>query len=229
MNYHKLWLIGVATAALAAHALASGWTVSVTVSQGQLFPGGGTVDVPFTIDGNPFSSAPATYTVNALPKITFLTLASAPPITVGNGTPYTFATFTGVYTVQGGASKAPLTGFTWVVSGFVFDYGQIIGFKKVVDLDTSEVLFTGDFVVSGAAYSGGANGVFTLTQSFNLSNPSNNFIVFEVFLVHIDGAPAPGTSTASLLLVEQDWVPEPASLLVLGTGLVGLMLRRRKR
>jgi len=217
MNYRKLWLIGVATAALAANALASGWTVTVNTSSGILNPGSVSVTVPTTVVQNP------------LPQITFNTNASTPPITAGNGTTYTTASFTGIYTVQGDASKAPLTGFNMVVSGFVFDYGQVIGFKKVVDLDTGEVLFTGSWVWSGAAYSGGSNGAFTLNQSFALTTPSKHFMVFEVFLLHIDGAPAPGTSTASLLLVEQDWVPEPASLLALGTGLVGLMLRRRKR
>jgi hypothetical protein len=146
---------------------------------------------------------------------------------VGNGTSYTNGTFTGVYEVQDMGGGA-LTGFNFVLNGFVWEYGQIIFFKKVVDYNTSEVLFTGSWTWSGSAY-GGSDGAVTLNQSFALSSPSSHFLVFEVAILHIDGAPAPGTSTASLLLVEQDWVPEPASLIALATGLGALALRRRKK
>jgi len=214
-------------AAFAAQALASGWTVNVTVSQGQLFPGNVQVNVPFTISaGGPYT-APVTVNSPILPEITFLTQAGTPPITVGNGTFFTNGTFTGTYTIT--TSKAPLTGFYFVVTGFVWDLGQIFWSKKVVDRNTNEVLFLQSWVFSGSGYAGGSDGVFQVFGFFPLASPSNNILVTETFFLHIDGAAAPGTSTASLLLVEQDWVPEPASLLALGVGLGGLMLRHRKR
>ena len=181
----KHGLVIVAAAALAANALASGWDVTIMTSLGVLNPGGVVVPVPDTTVENP------------LPSITFNTNQSSPPITVGDGTNYTNGTFTGIYTVRDtSGTKAPLTGFTFVVGGFVSDFGQIIAFKKVIDLDRNEVLFTGSWVWSGGAYSGGANGAFSFNQFFTLARPSRHFMVFEVFLLHIDGAPAPAPSPA---------------------------------
>jgi hypothetical protein len=155
----KHGLVIVAAAALAANALASGWDVTIMTSQGVLNPDGVVVTVPFTTVENP------------LPSITFNTNLSSPPITVGDGTSFTNGTFTGIYTVQDtSGTKAPLTGFTFVVGGFVWEFGQIIAFKKVIDLDTNEVLFTGSWVWSGGAYPGGANGAINFNQFFPLAH-----------------------------------------------------------
>ncbi|GIV09489.1 MAG: hypothetical protein KatS3mg019_1580 [Fimbriimonadales bacterium] len=226
MRLHKL-VLTITASAVAIAAYAAGWDVTAINSSGTLNPGSVVANVPVDINGT-VVSAPATVNVSALPKVTFLTNAATPsPILVGNGTSYTNGTFTGVYEVKNMGGGA-LTGFNFVLSGFVFEYGQIIFFKKVVDYNTSEVLFTGSWTWSGSAY-GGTDGAVSLNQSFSLSSPSNHFLVFEVAILHIDGAPAPGTSTASLQLVEQDWVPEPASLIALATGLGALVLRRRKK
>ncbi len=216
----------------AGQALASGWDVNIISSQGLLFspsPGSTTTQVPVVVNNNAPAFAPFMVTVNTLPQITFATALGNPnAILVGDGTSFTGGTFTAQYTISTRPGKGDLTGFNFVISALVQDFGQIIWTKKVVCIDTSEVLYNGSGVFSGDGYAGGADGLYTINQFIPLANTCSNLLVIETFVLHIDGAPAPGTSTASLLLVEQDWVPEPASLLALAVGFGGLALRRRK-
>jgi hypothetical protein len=225
----KLFGIALSIAAVSA-AFASGWTVSVSTSKGILFgPSVPTTqtNVPFIINTSGPLFSPATVFVNTLPQVNFLTSIGTPnPILTGDGTRFTGGTYTAAYTITGGPQ---LTGFNFVVSGYVYELGQIIWTKKVVDINTSQVLYNDSGVFSGRGYQGGSDGNVNFSRYIPLARPSANVQVFETFIVHIDGAPAPGTSIASLLLVEQDWVPEPASMLALSAGLAGLLLRRRAK
>jgi hypothetical protein len=169
----KLFGIALSVAAVSV-AFASGWTVSVSTSKGTLFgPTAPTTqtNVPFIINTfGPFN-APATQFVNTLPQVTFQTAIGNPnPILVGDGTLFTGGTYTAAYTIT--STKAPLTGFNFVVRGYVFDLGQIIWTKKVVDINTSQVLYNGSGVFSGAATLAAATGLSAFrTSSRSLRRP----------------------------------------------------------
>lgn len=193
------------------------WNVNILNSNGVLNPPSTPITVPTLVQSNP------------IPQITFLTAAAVPhPLIVGIGSGYTLGSFTGQYTIVDPTNSLPmLNGFNFVIAGYLQDYGRISWFKRVVRNSDNAILWQGSGSFLGGAYTGGADGAFSVTIPVTLSVPANDVTVYETFQL---GGIINSTSAAALMLVEQDWtvVPEPASLIALATGLGGILLRRRR-
>lgn len=149
------------------------------------------------------------------------------PVIVGDSTTHTSAIVNVIYEAT---SPAPMSAVGMVIQGSVFDWGRITWSEIIEDLNNQSVVIgqaQGQFL--GASYTGGQNGAINFSNLINFSDSSTHIKVKKTFTLDIDGQTLPTTSLASLGLVEQNIVPEPATLVVGTASLVAMVFRRRKR
>ena len=155
--------------------------------------------------------------------------AGSLPLAVGDGA-YTGggrsnAEITILYTVN---STVPIANLGLTFSGSTINQGGLTYTEYVESIDGSKTLGS----VSGSYFGaglGGSNTPFTPTDNIHFSTPVNSYKVKKSFsLMDFDSNPA--ASYAALGYIEQNAqpVPEPLPAGVLGLGIVGLVLRRRK-
>jgi len=145
---------------------------------------------------------------------------------VGDGSGNSSAVVTIIYEVDTNG-KGPVNQLNLTILGAVFEFGRIDWRDVVRDMNNNVLLqATGTFL--GSSHQGGSDGAIVFNQSYTFA-PVHRFRVEKIFTLDINNMPLPSASIAALTLVEQNWVPEPASMIALSTGLAGLVLRRRRK
>lgn len=155
--------------------------------------------------------------------------AGSIPVTVGGNTQNSVAVINIVYEVD--ASRAfAVPGIGMRIEGAIADFGRISWSEIVEDLDNSlRVVGRGDGVFKGASYAGGQNGGISFDNTIPFDYSVTHFKVKKTFTLDIGGQQPPSSSMASIRLIKQTMIPEPATFAALGLGLGMLALLRRRR
>jgi hypothetical protein len=203
-TYNRLMLmVGAVVLAGAAHA-----SLTYNVEQASVaFNNGDTDNLNFVTNGNAID-----FTANNF------------DLKVGDGAvPHNSATITIIYTVQ---STKAISGLNLVFSGWSFGNAGI-GYSEFVEKIGGGALGQINGTKLGAGL-GGSNDPFTQVDDLTFSQSVFSYKVKKTFtLANLDSNPA--ASFASIGLIEQNAVPEPATMGALAIGALGLMARRRRK
>ena len=162
-----------------------------------------------------------------------ITFTSVPPIGVGDGfwtgNSHAAATVTIIYTVT---SDKPLTGLDLIFTGSASNLGEVSYTELVENWSqgggAGSVIASTSGVYKGGGFSGGTDGGFSNETPLDFGQSVFSYKVKKTFtLLDLDQNPA--GSSATLNLVEQNAVPEPASMGALAIGALGLLARRRRK
>ncbi|MEA2554217.1 MAG: motif [Fimbriimonadaceae bacterium] len=139
------------------------------------------------------------------------------------------AVVTIIYTVE---SDKAISGLDLIFSGMAFNMAAV-GYSELVEAWSASggagpIIASTDGVYTGAGL-GGSNSPFTNSTSLTFANgPVFSYKVKKTFtLANLDSNPA--ASFATLNLIEQNAVPEPATMGALAIGALGLLARRRRK
>lgn len=211
---NKISRLGAFTAFLLMGSLTqANFIYNVIISNVAFSPSGQNVAIPWFVSG-PFNS-----------QIDFV--PGAVPVTVGNNTPHSAATVNIIYEVDS-SNAFPVNEIGLVITGAVVEWGRILWTEVVEDVNGVIVgSASGQFL--GSSYAGGSDGPFNFSTPVLLSQSLTRYKVKKNFFLGIGPQTLPTTSLASLGIIEQNAVPEPATIAAVSLGLAALAARRKNK
>jgi hypothetical protein len=168
------------------------------------------IDATVTFDGT------TTYNLQVLVDGNSITFTGIPPMTVIQPGTHSTAVVNISYDVT---SKNGLNGLDLIYTGSTFGTGTIDWNESVMD--------SGSNVIGTASGSESGDSAFSREDFISFSGGAvNAYSVNKTFTLDVGGQTP---SAASLGLIEQNAVPEPASMGALAIGALGLLSKRRRK